>query len=237
MTSCQQLSNGMDHPTIEYTKLSHDRLDEALDLMVSCFFTREPTFSVLSGLAGGAPEDHRLWLSASLPEWHWDASWLALDVGTGCVIGASMCGVYGVDERDPYWRLYETGSEAARVYGSFMDEVGHSFDAFKSLNVPTVSENLLLAVDPRYGGLGVGSELCRRTSVEGAVRSGAPVSLCFCTSSTTQRIYERLGFEVGCETDYAGSALERAVDVASILPHRACRVMYKRLGRASTSSS
>ncbi|XP_037084182.1 uncharacterized protein LOC119104564 [Pollicipes pollicipes] len=87
----------------------------------------------------------------------------------------------------------------------------------------------MLAVDPRYCGLGVGSELCRRTSLEGAVRSGAPVSLCFCTSSTTQHIYERLGFEVGCETGYAGSALERAADVTAILPHRACRIMYKRL--------
>ncbi|XP_037083855.1 uncharacterized protein LOC119104263 isoform X3 [Pollicipes pollicipes] len=74
--------------------------------------------------------------------------------------------------------------------------VDGSFNVFRDLGASAVSENLMLAVDPRYCGLGVGSELCRRTSLEGAVRSGAPVSLCFCTSSTTQHIYERLGFEI-----------------------------------------
>ncbi|XP_037084237.1 uncharacterized protein LOC119104624 isoform X2 [Pollicipes pollicipes] len=148
-----------------------------------------------------------------------------------------MCAVYGVDEEEPCWRLSETKSETGRAYCSFADEIGQRFDPFESLNVPTVFENVLLVVDPRYCGLGVASELCRRSSVECAARSGAPVSLCFCTSSTTRRIYERLGFTFACEIPYAGSALERVVDVTSILPHRACSVMYKWMSNASTSST
>ncbi|XP_037083853.1 uncharacterized protein LOC119104263 isoform X2 [Pollicipes pollicipes] len=185
-----------DQPQITYVRLQQDRLEEVVDFMVDHFFTREPTFSVLAGLAGGAPGGHRGWLRASIPEWNWDASWVALDAARGATVGASLSAIYGPGEPDPYSRLWGGGTAAGTAYQRFLMQVDGSFNVFRDLGASAVSENLMLAVDPRYCGLGVGSELCRRTSLEGAVRSGAPVSLCFCTSSTTQHIYERLGFEI-----------------------------------------